>query len=229
MPANLPPHHRILEGLITTVSQAEDFLALDASRDPALLALINIAPMGPIVDDAMTTLILRPFTSSTTYRNLKATGQGVFHVTDDALLIARGAIGKIAARWNDAARDQAAGRDDSRVAVNHAQHIRGVVLADACRYFEFEVVALDDSQDRTHIEAKVVYAATQREFFGFNRAKHAILEAAILATRLHLTGTAPVLAEFDKLQLAIDKTGAEAEHQAMKELREFVERLPREA
>ena len=218
-PNHLPPGHRILEGLVTTVSEPEDFLPLDASRDPDLLPLINIAPMGPIVDDAMTTLILRPFTTSTTYRNLKATGQGVFHVTDDALLIARGAIGKVSARWSDAD----ASTDSASAAVIHAQHIRGVVLADACRYYEFEVVALDDSQERTRIEAKVVHAQTQRDFLGFNRAKHAILEAAILATRLHLTGRAPVLAEYEKLQSAIDKTGAEAEHQAMNELRAFVE------
>ena len=51
--------------------------------------------MGPIVTAAMTTLILRPFTSSTTYKNLKANGVGVFHVTDDVLLIAAAAIGKL--------------------------------------------------------------------------------------------------------------------------------------
>lgn len=223
MPPTLPPRHRILEGLVTTVSEPEDFLPLDASRDPALLPLINIAPMGPIVDDAMTSLILRPFTSSATYRNLKATGEGVFHVTDDALLIARGAIGKVTARWNSSD----ASPTTVSAAVTHAQHIRGVVLADACRYYEFEVVTLDDSQERTRIEAKVVHTQTQRDFLGFNRAKHAILEAAILATRLHLTGCAPVLAEYEKLQPAIDKTGGEAEHQAMKELRAFVEQAQR--
>ncbi len=213
----LPTGHRILEGVVATVSDPAGFSPVDASRDPALLPLINIAPMGPIVDETMTTLVLRPFTSSTTYRNLKRTGQGVFHVTDDALLIARGAIGKLAARWEGEAGDEAG------VAVRHAEHVSGVVLAGACRYHEFEVVQLDDSQERTRIEARVIHRGVLREFLGFNRAKHAVLEAAILATRLHLTGVAPVLAQFDHLQSAIDKTGGDPEHQAMNELRTFVQ------
>jgi len=213
----LPTGCRIIEGVVTTVSDATGFSPQDGSRDAALLPLINVAPMGPIVDEAMTKLILRPFTSSTTYHNLKRTGQGVFHITDDALLIARGAIGKIKACWEHTTADTDA------VAVRHATHVAGVVLAGACRYHEFEVVSLDDSQERTHIEARVIHAQSLRDFLGFNRAKHAVLEAAILATRIHLTGAATVLAEFDRLQSAIDKTGSDAEHQAMQELRAFVQ------
>ena len=51
--------------------------------------------MGPIVDETMQTLVLRPFQTSTTYRNLKQTGCGVFHVTDDVLLLAQAAIGAL--------------------------------------------------------------------------------------------------------------------------------------
>ncbi|MGE0378942.1 MAG: DUF447 domain-containing protein, partial [Planctomycetaceae bacterium] len=58
----------ILEGIVTTRSAA---------------GVVNVAPMGPIVDEWMQTLLLRPFQTSTTYRNLKQSGCGVFHVTDD--------------------------------------------------------------------------------------------------------------------------------------------------
>ncbi|MEX2214343.1 MAG: DUF447 domain-containing protein [Phycisphaeraceae bacterium] len=209
----LPLNSRLIEGIVTTIADADPFApASRAALSSAQLALVNIAPMGPIVDAAFETLLFRPFTSSTTYRNLKATGQGVFHVTDDALLIARAAIGKV----------NAAG-DEAGVMVKRAEKVIGVVLAGACRAHEFIVTKLDDSQERTHIEAKMVHVTRHREFLGFNRAKHAVLEAAILATRLQLTGTAPVLAEFAKLQVIVDKTGAEDEHQAMKELRAFVE------
>jgi hypothetical protein len=176
------------------------------TRSPA--GEVNIAPMGPMVDRDMRQLILRPFTSSTTYRNLKATGQGVFHVTDDVLLIARGAIG---ANLGDEA------------ATRPADVVDGVVLAHACRYHELRVVELDDTNDRTRIVAEVVHTGRLRDFVGFNRARYAVLEAAILATRLHLTGREPVLAEFERLQVMIDKTGGEREHQAMAELRSFVE------
>lgn len=192
-------------------------------------SMINLAPMGPIVDASFSQLTLRPFTSSTTYQNLKATGQGVFHVTDDALLIARGAIGKLAASFKSASQKTNKTPQPGKVVVKHATHAQGVVLADACRAFEFRVTSLDDSQDRTHIEAEVVHRETLREFLGFNRAKHAVLEAAILATRIHLTGSSPVLTEYDKLQVIVDKTGADDEHTAMRELREFVESQAQES
>lgn len=194
--SGLESGQRIIEGVMTSISSD---------------GIINIAPMGPIVDDAMTTFILRPFKTSTTYQNLKATGESVFHVTDDVLLIARGAIGKV--EPND---------EESCSAIDDAPNVNGVVLTNACRYFELKVKSIDDSSDRTHIVAEGINQQTLRDHFGFNRAQHAVLEAAILATRLHLTGKGPVLAEFDRLQTPINKTGGQREHQAMDELRAFV-------
>jgi hypothetical protein len=49
-----------------------------------------------------------------------------------------------------------------------------------------------------------------------------VLEAAILATRIHLLGAAEIVAEFDRLKVAIDKTGAAAEHRAFAFLRAHV-------
>lgn len=169
---------------------------------------VNIAPMGPLVDGALRTFIFRPFKTSTTYQNLKATGEGVFHMTDDALLIARAAIGQV--------------QPGPEVAVRPARQVKGLVLTDSCRYYELKVESLDDRDERTTIRTTVVAEGQLRDFFGFNRARHAVLEAAILATRVHLTGAEPVLKEYERLQIMVDKTGAEREHQAMTELREYV-------
>ncbi len=169
----------------------------------------NIAPMGPMVEPGFDRFEFRPFQSSTTYRNIKATGVGVFHVTDDALLIARGAIGTI---------------NPADIPVKPAAHVAGVVLTEACRYYELQVETLDDSQERTHIVMRTVDRQTLRDFFGFHRARHAVIEAAILATRLHLTGKSHVLATYKSLQIMVDKTGSDPEHQAMQELRDYVER-----
>ena len=70
----------ILEGIVTTLGPE---------------GLLNVAPMGPQVDDAMRRFVLRPYRTSTTYRNLKARGEGVLHVTDDVLLLARSAVGPV--------------------------------------------------------------------------------------------------------------------------------------
>ena len=62
-----------------------------------------------------------------------------------------------------------------------------------------------------------------REFFGLNRAKHAVVEAAILATRLHLLAAVEVLADLGKLRVLVEKTGGPAEHAAFQFLQDYVE------
>lgn len=181
----------ILEGVVTT-------------RD--LQGGLNVAPMGPIVDAEMTRLRLRPFRTSTTYRNLKATGCGVFHVTDDVALIVRAALGQL----------------DEDPPTFPAERIAGAVLRDACRWYEFEVESLDDSQDRTEIVARVVHAGRLRDFFGFHRARHAVIEAAILATRIHLTGRDEVLRQLGALAPAVQKTAGDVETDAFGRIVRYV-------
>ena len=101
------------------------------------------------------------------------------------------------------------------VTARPAEKVRGFVLIEACRYFEFQVRSVDDSGERVSIEAEVVHTGRQRDFWGFNRAKHAVLEAAILATRMHLIPHAEIAAEFQKLLVIVNKTGGPAELEAM--------------
>ena len=183
----------ILEGIVTTVSPDGQ---------------VHIAPMGPRVDGAMQRFILRPFPTSQTYRNLRAHGEGVLHVTDDALLLARAAVGVV----------------DPIPAMSPAKHVKGYVLTDACRYYEFRVERIDAGQERVHIEAEVVHSSVFRDFFGFNRAKHAVVEAAILASRIHILPAAEIAAEYSKLGVLVDKTGGPQELEAFAFLRQYVER-----
>ena len=81
----------------------------------------------------------------------------------------------------------------ARAAISNPQYptvpaaaVRGVVLADCCSWRELEVRSIDSTPPRSRIETAVVHRGTRREFIGFNRARHAVLEAAIYATRLHL-------------------------------------------
>lgn len=165
----------------------------------------NIAPMGPIVDEEITRLLLRPFRSSTTYANLARTRCGVCHVTDDALLFAQAAINQIDP-WPD---------------LRTAEVIAGDVLTSACRWFEFRVTDIDDASERTEIAAEVVHQGRLRDFFGFNRAKHAVLEAAILATRLHLLPRVDILAQLDALRIPVQKTAGPRELQAFEMLESY--------
>jgi hypothetical protein len=174
----------ILEGIVTTI-------AADGA--------IHIAPMGPRVEPDLRHFLLRPFRTAQTYRNLKRHGEGVFHVTDDVLLLARAALGPV----------------EPAPALFAAAQVKGRVLQEACRYYEFRVVAIDEREERVRMEAEVVHAGRLRDFLGFNRAKHAVVEAAILATRTALLPRADIDAEFRKLAVIVDKTGGPQEQEAM--------------
>lgn len=158
---------------------------------------VHLAPMGPRVRSDWSGFVLRPFPSSTTFQNLKRTRAGVLHVTDDVNLLARAAVGQAPV-----------------VETVPATVVDGFIIKDCCRYYEFRVTALDESQERMHIDCEVAEAGTQREFFGLNRAKHAVVEAAILATRLHILPLGEVLADYRKLRVLVEKTGGPAEEEA---------------
>jgi hypothetical protein len=162
--------------------------------------------MGPRVEPDMRCFLLRPFPTSQTYQNLRARPEGVLHVTDDALLLARAAIGRF----------------DRTPAHHGALAVRGFVLDDACCAYEFRVVTFDASEQRVKMECEVAYVHKLRDFFGFNRAKHAVVEAAIFATRVHLLPRDEILAEYAKLDVIVGKTGGEAERTAMEILRAYV-------
>jgi hypothetical protein len=190
MPRNAIP--MILEGIVTTLAPSGE---------------VNIAPMGACVDTSMRRLLLQPFDTSQTYRNLKAHGEGVFHVTDDVLLLARAAVGRL----------------EAKPTLLPATTVRGFVLADACRAYEFRARSLDESRERIPIDAEVVRCVCLRDFFGFNRAKHAVVEAAILATRIAFLPLEDIRTEYRKLGILVEKTGGPAEQEAFAFLQAHVE------
>ena len=185
----------ILEGIVTSLDQHDE---------------LNVAPMGPIVDEALTAWVLRPFRTSRTYENLKSRPCGVFHVVDDVLLLARAAIGAL-----------------SEVPENFpAVKIDGRVLSAACRWYEFEVDEIDDSQERVTMRTRVVHSGRLHDFFGFNRGKHAVLEGAILATRMHLIDRQQIVDDFSRLRLIVQKTAGPREFEAFELLERHIGIFP---
>jgi len=171
----------ILEGLITT-------------RLPDGSA--HLAAMGPEVDAAalrqgrLVELVLKPFGSSQTAANLAATPTGVFQTTDDVLVLAR----------------CVAGVGPAPVFLP-ADAVPGWRLADACSAWEFRIVEADRSGERQRLVAHVERLHAGRPFHGHVRARHAVVEGAILVTRLHLLGAGEVRARLAELRVLVDKTG----------------------
>lgn len=201
----------ILESLVTTWDSAGN---------------VNLAPMGPVVDDDGTfrRFRLRPFQSSTTYANLVDCPRAVVHVTDDAALLARAAMQHIDAPGlvRPISLDElgSAVGDATSSGVESNTYWR---LIDCHRWFAVHAVSIDASQARTEMNCRVVASGVVRPFFGFNRAKHAVLEAAILATRTHLIPAEEIQSQFEQLRPLIEKTAGTAERAAFAELDEHIQ------
>ena len=156
---------------------------------------VNCAPMGVEWGDEV--IVLKPFLETATYRNVVATRAAVVNLVDDARVFARAAI------------------SNPEYPTTPAVKVQGVVLADVCSWRELEVRSIDSTPPRSRIDMTIVYRGVAREFIGFNRARHAVLEAAIYATRLHLLSREFIESEMARLQVIVDKTAGPNEQEAM--------------
>jgi hypothetical protein len=163
---------------------------------------VNCAPMGvEWGDDA---IVLKPFLETATYRNVVATGAAVVNLVDDVRVFARAAI------------------SNPVYPTVPAEVVTGVVLADCCSWRELQARTIDSTPPRSRIETTVVHRGVRREFIGFNRARHAVLETAIYATRLHLLQREFIESELARLQVIVDKTAGPDEHEAMTLLSDYI-------
>jgi hypothetical protein len=178
------------------------------TRDAA--GQVNVAPMGvewdPSEDDSR--IVLKPFLETATYRNVTATRTAVINLVDDVGIFARAAI------------------SNPSYATVPAVAVAGVVLADCCSWREVEVARIDSTPPRSRIETTVVHRGTNRDFIGFNRARHAVLEAAIYATRIHMLPRDFLESELQRLQVIVDNTAGPREFEAMALLAEYIRSAP---
>ncbi|MCA9079369.1 MAG: DUF447 family protein [Planctomycetaceae bacterium] len=189
----------VLEGLLVTLNE---------DQSP------NLAPMGPLIELApgreqeIASLVFRPFQTSRSFANLQRTRCGVFHVVDDVLLLALAALG----------------RPSEPLEWQPAQVVDGLVLRSACRWYEFDVAEFDTERPRSEISTTIRHVGRFRDSLGFNRARHAVIEATILATRVHLNNFDELDEQWPWLASAIQKTGGPREREAFALVADHVER-----
>lgn len=169
---------------------------------------VNIAPMGVEWTGGDDPPVLKPFLETSTYRNVVATRAAVVNLIDDVRVFARAAI------------------SNPSYPVVPASVVRGIVLETACSWRELQVRAIDSTPPRSRIETEVVHRGFRREFIGFNRARHAVLETAIYATRVHMLARDFLEAELARLQVIVDKTAGPAEQEAMGLLADYIRSAP---
>ena len=165
---------------------------------------LHVAPMGVRWRGA--TLLLMPFKPSTTLDNITASGHAVLNVVTDVRVFAGCVTGR---------------RDWPSVA---AQRINGRRLACALRHIELRLSEHIDDAQRPLLHMAVVFEATHAAFAGFNRAQAAVLEGAVLVSRLHLLEAQKIDQEMSYLQIAVDKTAGPDEREAWGWLQAAVQR-----
>ncbi len=168
--------------------------------------VVNCAAMG--VRWCEPELVFWPFDTTRTLKNLRAQGEAVVHLTDDVLLFVESALGH------------------PRPAMRAATVVAGSVIEDANSWREVvvtEIAPSDDAMPRSRVRARVVASGTSgRQPLGLCRARHAVVEASIYASRLKWLGGERVFAELARLQELVDKTAGPRERAAMAYVRHYV-------
>jgi len=155
---------------------------------------VQIAPMG--IREENNLVIIAPFRPSTTLDNLERGGAAVINMTDDVRIFAGCLTGHY--DWPTVP----------------AHKIRGYRLQDPLSHLEVEVTRLEEDAERPRFYCEIRHQESHRPFQGFNRAQNAVLEAAILISRLHMLPVDKIDSEIKYLQMAIDKTAGDAEREA---------------
>ena len=147
---------------------------------------MHYAPMG----------IIQPFKPSATFDNLKQHRQCTINYTDDVRVFAGALTGH--REWES----------------KNCQQIKGGYLAQALAHSELKVVEFIDGNPRTQFKCNIVHDANHAPFRGFNRAQSAVIEAAVLTSRLSMLPPEKIQQEIAYLKIAIDKTAGERELEA---------------
>jgi len=155
----------------------------------------HVAPMGiRYLDDQV---VLMPFRPSTTLDNLLATGHAVLNVLTDVRVFAGCVCGN--KQWPVVPLDP----------------FPGVRLQAALSHIELRLATQDHTNpQRPRLGLKRLRDVQHAPFIGLNRAQAAVLEGAVLVSRLHLLPPEKITTEMTYLQIAIDKTAGPAEHEA---------------
>ncbi|MCP3870734.1 MAG: DUF447 family protein [Gammaproteobacteria bacterium] len=154
----------------------------------------QIAPMGIHWRDQQ--VVISPFRPSTTLDNLLLKGCGVINYCDDVRIFSGCLTGRY--QWP----------------LSRAEKIDAPRLQDTLAHTEFRVEEIEQDETRPRLLCEVVHEASHKPFRGFNRAQAAVLELAILVSRLDRLPFSKIQRELEYLRTAVDKTAGSREQQA---------------
>ena len=164
---------------------------------------VHIAPLGLIAHEGG--WIIAPFKPSKTLDNLRENPCAVANHIDDVRVIAGCLTGRRAFQ------------------LRRAQKVDCGVLADALTHWEMKVERVEEDEQRPRFFCQMVYEVAHGPWGGFNRAQAAVIEAAVLVSRLKMLPAEKVESELAYLKIAVDKTAGPRELEAWGWLMEKVD------
>jgi len=165
--------------------------------------VVHMAPLGLIADG--NGWVVAPFRPSKTLDNLRQVPFAVANYTDDVRIFAGCLTGRH--QWPTVASDE--------IPVQR--------LAGALAHAELAVDQMTEDEQRPRFHCRVLRLVTHAPFLGFNRAQAAVIEAAILVSRLEMLPREKVEQEIAFLQIAVGKTAGAAEQEAWQWLMDRIE------
>jgi hypothetical protein len=164
----------------------------------------NFAPMGLTWGEEIVTV--RPYRNTHTFQNMISSGYAVANITDDVLAFVQSCLFE-------------------EVLLNFpAKVVPGVVFQGACYWRELEIIDRGGSDDRAELKCRVLYKGRQKDFLGFCRAGNAVIEAAILATRLDFYDPQMLTERLNHYMSIIDKTGDINEQKAFRMVYDYIQK-----
>ena len=162
---------------------------------------VHIAPMGirwKNNDSTTKKIIVSPFKPSKTLGNLITSEKAVINFIDDVRVFA-GIVTKEKQDW------------DIDLTNPHYPY-----LVNTNTYISAKVIDIEEDDIRPNITCEQVNTKIIRPFMGFNRAQNAVIEGAVLTSRLGMIEDEKIQNEIKYLKIAIDKTAGSRELEAWK-------------
>ena len=163
-------------------------ISIDLAGNP------HVTPFG--VRHENDCIVISPYKPSKTLENILATKNAVMNLTDDVRVFAGALTNRQA--WQ----------------LTQSNKIKGFRLAGCLAHAELELLEVREDEMRPQLIMKKISEENHQPFLGFNRAQAAVIELAVLASRLRMLPREKIQTELEYLQIAIDKTAGERENQA---------------
>ena len=167
--------------------------------------ILNISPFG--IKKIEEYLLISPYLPSTTHNNLLSNKCASISYTDNANIFVECILKKT-----------------EKLKITKCSFIDSFFLSDSLKHEEVKVVKYLKDEVRPTFKCKIIHSEKHGSFISINRARNAIIEACILATRTKFLPKKKILNELDYLENALYKTSGKEEEISWRNLRIFIEK-----